>query len=292
MSAAASGAATGAASGAAAGTMVMPGWGTAIGAGLGAISGGLGGLGADKRKKAEAAARRRLRRAVNQYGRSSQALANDTVQTARTADDDYRRALSAHLAGQPDMAAALQQNVGQEQGLYDAGIAEAFQGNLADPGISRGGGAEQAWMRRQQADGQRRATEATQPLAFRGAVTQTRMSDQDYRNKLQTELARIGLRPEQANRLRSLQQLQNYGRLAAAQGRYQSDRTRAGNAGAGATLAGGLVNAAGQGLAAAYMGGGAPAALPVSGGGSLAPVRYDPSKVAPAGVKNTLGSRR
>ena len=44
------GAASGAASGAAMGTMIMPGWGTAIGAGVGAIAGGLSGYFGGKSK--------------------------------------------------------------------------------------------------------------------------------------------------------------------------------------------------------------------------------------------------
>jgi hypothetical protein len=112
----------GAASGAVAGTAIMPGWGTLIGAGVGAASGYLGAQGAKKRRKAQARARQQYQAALAQYqqqelARNAQreALLNRQSQQANTNFQTY-------MGQKPgDQSASLQQDAAdQASALYAA----------------------------------------------------------------------------------------------------------------------------------------------------------------------------
>ena len=108
MSGAGSGALSGAASGAAIGTQILPGWGTVIGSGVGAIAGFLGGKSADK--KAEAAKRER-----KMYGEQNMAMNRELFEQEKRIMRPIKERLGAEaMSSQPldyaQISARIRQN--------------------------------------------------------------------------------------------------------------------------------------------------------------------------------------
>lgn len=115
---------SGAASGAAQGTAIMPGWGTVIGAGVGAISGFLGGR---RRKKAEREERRRQKRI-------RQIASPEHLKELMAGLQPVMREIVAAGLG-PQFQDAVNTNLAQA-GLADTGAGEALRGlSMAAPGV-------------------------------------------------------------------------------------------------------------------------------------------------------------
>jgi len=119
----------GAAGGAVAGTSILPGWGTAIGAGVGAIAGGLSTLlqSSDEAKQ--------KKKALEAYQRQREAeWSAQQAQQIRASQDDYRRRMEALIPGlaQDPMYIAQSYKPYQPQG-YDPSQAEAdFNAQMPD----------------------------------------------------------------------------------------------------------------------------------------------------------------
>ncbi len=250
MSGATQGATSGAVSGAVSGASVGGVPGAVVGGVIGGVSGYLGGSGADKRKAKEKAAQRRLAIAMARYGGRTQQVSDYVVGQSHGIEDQYRAALEAHLAGQPDQAALLPGRVNAERTALSGAAQPAFQ-----PMVGHDGG-ENAYLRGVQADTQRRYSDAANPLAVQGGAARSGMADADYQRQLATQLSGYGVQTRNLGTLQQLQQAQDYENYAKAQAKYGVQRAQAQSAGSDQILYGQLLQAGGTGVAGAFMGSG------------------------------------
>ena len=268
MSMAGQGALSGAASGAAAGTMIMPGWGTAIGGVIGGAAGLLGGMGGDKAAAAKRAAAKRLQRAQARYGAQTTELNTAAGAEAGQMGQDYHPALQQYVGQHPDAMPRFQQ--AQQQFTQDQQMAQAPA--WANPAQVPGGGtgAEQRYLAALQADRQGRTSAALAPGTMQLARQEVGRQDQLGQQDIQHQQAAMAQAMDRLRGMTGLQQQLNYEPLHKAGGRYAIDRQRAEQAGSRQALASGLLSSAGTmagafGVAQASRPGGAAAIAPPVG---------------------------